>query len=126
MIILIVSIVIGCIVGLIFKEETKILSPFGDLFLNMLLIVIVPLIFLTITKSIYKMKKPKRIGKIIGCTFLIFILTSIIASIIGIVSTYSFKLISPKDSEKVLNELTLEENEIAEKLLLIQIQQFLK
>ena len=56
--IILLSIIIGALVGIIFKEDTKILSPFGDLFLNMLLIIIVPLIFLTITTSIYKMNNP--------------------------------------------------------------------
>ena len=54
-IILLISIIIGGILGIIFKEDIKILSPFGDLFLNLLLISVVPLIFLTITTSIYKM-----------------------------------------------------------------------
>ena len=37
MILMIVGILIGGVVGLIFKEKTAILSPLGDLFLNMLL-----------------------------------------------------------------------------------------
>ena len=72
--ILIGSIIIGTIVGLIFKEKTSVLNPFGDLFLNMLLIVIVPLIFLTITTAIGKMKQPKRIGKILTTIVIVFIL----------------------------------------------------
>ena len=46
--ILLASIIIGAIVGLIFKDDTKVLKPFGDVFLNLLLVAIVPLIFLTI------------------------------------------------------------------------------
>ena len=65
MIILLGAIIIGGLVGLIWGSGASVLSPFGDLFLNMLLIVVVPLIFLTITSSIYKMKEPKRIGKIL-------------------------------------------------------------
>ena len=63
-IILLVAIIVGAIVGIIFQEKATILSPLGDLFLNLLLVVIVPLIFLTITTSIAKMKTPKRLGKI--------------------------------------------------------------
>ena len=91
MIILLGAIILGGIVGLIWGEGAKALSPFGDLFLNMLLIVVVPLIFLTITSSIYKMREPKRIGKILGMTFLVFIFTSVVAVLIGIASTYTFK-----------------------------------
>ena len=89
MIILLGAIIIGGIVGLIWGEGASVLSPFGDLFLNMLLIVVVPLIFLTITSSIYKMREPKRIGKILITTFLVFLMTSVVAVLIGIVSTYS-------------------------------------
>ena len=63
-IILLVAIIVGAIVGIIFQEKATILSPFGDLFLNLLLVIIIPLIFLTITTSIAKMKTPKRLGKI--------------------------------------------------------------
>ena len=63
--ILILSIIIGSIVGLIFKEKASVLSPFGDLFLNLLLVIIIPLIFTTLTCSIAKMKHPKRIEKIL-------------------------------------------------------------
>ena len=36
-IILLASIIIGAIVGLIFKEDAKVLSPFGDIFINLML-----------------------------------------------------------------------------------------
>ena len=59
-IILLLSIIIGTIIGLIFKEKACVLSPLGDIFLNLMFVVIVPLIFLTITSSIIKMENPKR------------------------------------------------------------------
>ena len=65
-IILLVAIIVGSIIGIIFKEKATILSPLGDLFLNLLLVIIIPLIFLNITTAISKMKQPKRIGKIIS------------------------------------------------------------
>ena len=40
--ILLLSLIIGSIIGIIFKEKTQILSPFGNLFINMLLVAIVP------------------------------------------------------------------------------------
>ena len=118
-IILLVSIIIGAIVGFIFKEKATVLSPLGDIFLNLLLVVITPLIFLTITTSISKMKSPKRLGKIVGATFLVFIITSIIAVLIGFVSTYFIKLVKPEDGEKIkqsLQETTDEETQENEKI----------
>ena len=118
-IILLVSIIIGAIVGFIFKEKATVLSPLGDIFLNLLLVVITPLIFLTITTSISKMKSPKRLGKIVGATFLVFIITSIIAVLIGFASTYFIKLVKPEDGEKIkqsLQETTDEETQENEKI----------
>ena len=118
-IILLVSIIIGAIVGFIFKEKATVLSPLGDIFLNLLLVVITPLIFLTITTSISKMKSPKRLGKIVGATFLVFIITSIIAVLIGFASTYFIKLVKPEDGEKIkqsLRETTDEETQENEEI----------
>ena len=111
-IILLVAIIVGSIIGIIFKEKATILSPLGDLFLNLLLVIIIPLIFLNITTAISKMKQPKRIGKIIGSVLLVFVITSIIAVLIGFASTYFIKLVNTEDGEKIkasLEEVTTTE-----------------
>ncbi len=99
-IILLASIVLGGIVGIIFKEKATILSPFGDLFINLLLTIIVPLIFLTITTSIGNMKEPKRLGKILRSIVLVFIITSLISVFIGIIST-RISLVNSEDGNKI-------------------------
>ena len=100
-IILLVAIIVGAIVGIIFQEKATILSPFGDIFLNLLLVIIVPLIFLTITTSIAKMNQPKRLGKIMVTIIGVFIFTSIISVLFGFASTYFVKLVNPEDGEKI-------------------------
>lgn len=108
--ILLSSIVIGTIIGLIFKEKAKVLSPFGDLFLNMLLVIIVPLIFLTISTSIGKMKQPKRIGKILTTIIFVFVFTSIVSVFVGIVSTKAFRLVDIKDENAIKEILNNDED----------------
>ena len=111
-IILLVAIIVGSIIGIIFKEKATILSPLGDLFLNLLLVIIIPLIFLNITTAISKMKQPKRIGKIIGSVLLVFVITSVIAVLIGFASTYFIKLVNTEDGAKIkasLEEVTTTE-----------------
>lgn len=110
MLILLGSIILGGLIGIIWGEEAKVLSPFGDLFLNVLLIIVVPLIFLTITGSIYKMKQPKRIGKILVSTFLVFLITSVVAVIIGIGATYSTKLVNTTDGEVIKEGLSMDDD----------------
>lgn len=103
--ILIGAIIIGVIVGLIFKSDAAVLKPFGDLFLNLLLVVIVPLIFTTITSAIIKMESPKRLKKVISRIFIVFAIVSVIAAVIGVASTYSFKLVDVKDTNKIMDLL---------------------
>lgn len=107
--ILLISIIIGAIIGLIFKENTKILTPFGDLFLNLLLISIVPLIFLTITTSIYKMNSPKRLSKILISTIIIFTITSVVSVLLAFITTKNINLIDNNNILETLDKNT--ENE---------------
>jgi len=108
-IILIVSLIIGAIVGIVFGEKAKYLAPFGDIFINLLLVIIVPLIFLTITTSIAKIKQPKRLGKVLVTIFISFIVTSLIAVAVGLITTRSTKLVNPKDADAIKEVMSEEE-----------------
>ena len=100
-IILLAAIIVGTIVGLIAKENAAVLKPFGDIFLNLLLVIIVPLIFLTITTSIARMKSAKRVGKIIVTIFIVFIATSLISVLVGMGAASMTKLVEPEDTEVI-------------------------
>lgn len=104
-IILLFAIIIGAIVGIIFKEKAVVLSPLGDLFLNLMFIIIVPLVFLNISTAIAKMTQPKRFGKIMVGIISVFIITSIVAVIIGLISTLPIKLVSTEDGEQIKSSL---------------------
>src|SRR5574344_705200 len=112
-IILLAAIIIGAIVGIVFKEKAAVLSPLGDVFLNLMFIVIVPLIFLSITTSISKMKQPKRLGKIMITIVAMFIVTSLVAVFVGVLTAYSFKLVDTKDGEMIKSSLQSEEEKTA-------------
>ena len=113
-IILLVAIIIGAVAGIVFQERAAVVKPLGDLFLNLLLVIIVPLIFLTISTSIAKMKTPKRLGKIMITIVCVFVITSVIAVLVGFASTYFVKLVDTEDGEVIrasLEETTEEETE---------------
>ena len=118
-IILLVAIIVGAIVGIVFKEKATIVKPLGDLFLNLLLVIVVPLIFLTITTSVSKMKTPKRLGKIFVTIIGVFVFTSIIAVLIGLLSTYFVKLVETEDGEQIrasLEQAVTDDKEDTEEL----------
>ncbi|MDX8290303.1 dicarboxylate/amino acid:cation symporter [Metabacillus indicus] len=79
--ILLSSVVIGGIIGLMFGEKAVFLKPFGDLFLNAMFTVVVPLVFFTIASSIANMGGTKRLGKIMGSMLAVFLFTGLIAAI---------------------------------------------
>lgn len=99
-IILIGSLIIGTIVGLIFKEKATVLEPLGTLFINMLLVVVVPLIFLSITTSIGKIDKPKRVGKILRSIIIAFVFTSLVSVVIGLTSL-KIRIVDSGDANKI-------------------------
>ena len=99
--ILLGSVVIGAICGLIFKEKAEIVKPLGDLFLNLLLVIIVPLIFFTITSSISKMNEKKRLSKILISTIIVFLITSIMAVLFGFLTTAKINLVNPENTSAI-------------------------
>lgn len=100
-VILLGSVIVGTICGLIFKEKAEIVKPLGDLFLNLLLVIIVPLIFFTITSSISKMNEKKRLSKILISTIVIFLITSIVAVLFGFLTTAKINLVNPENTEAI-------------------------
>lgn len=106
-IILLCSIIIGCMLGIILKEDATILKPFGTIFLNLMYTIVVPLVFFTISSSIANMVNLKRLGKILKYVFIVFILTSTVAGLLmlGIV-----KVIDPVGNANIV----LEQGEVSQ------------
>lgn len=105
--IMLISIILGSVVGIIFKEDASILKPFGDIFLNLMFTIVVPLVFFTVTSSIAKMLDLKRLGKIMGCSLFIFVTTCIIAAIIMLIGV---KIVSPVDGNILIDTTEVVEN----------------
>ncbi len=88
--ILIAAIIVGCILGLIFKERASLLKPFGDVFLNLLFTVVVPLVFFSIASAVAGTANTHRLAKIFIAMLLVFIATGIVASILMIVGVLAY------------------------------------
>ncbi len=113
-IILLAAIIIGAIVGIVFKEKAAVLSPLGDIFLNLMFVVIVPLIFLSISTSISRMKQPKRLGKIMITIIAMFVVTSLVAVFVGLAVAYPVKLVNPEDGETIKASLEEQDEPLTE------------
>lgn len=112
-IILIISSLMGCLIGFIFKDKAVVLKPFGDIFLNLMYTIVVPLVFFTISSSIANMTNLKKLGKILRYTFLIFVITSSIAAIMMLIV---LKFINPVNDIISLEFTNIEKVSIAKQI----------
>lgn len=88
--ILIAFVVIGAILGIALGEKASILYPIGQIWLNLLFVLLVPLIFFSIASSIASIADTKRVGKLLALTIGIFVVTAAIAGIYMFIVTGIF------------------------------------
>ncbi|ABK98177.1 dicarboxylate/amino acid:cation symporter [Pelobacter propionicus] len=77
---LILSLIAGVGLGVVYKKDAVLFKPLGDIFLNLLFTVIVPLVFFSISSAVASMTDLRRLGRILSVMFLVFVLTGFIAS----------------------------------------------
>ncbi|WP_339229738.1 dicarboxylate/amino acid:cation symporter [Oceanobacillus sp. FSL K6-2867] len=76
---------LGIILGIILRDNVKYLEPFGTLFIRLLQMLIIPLVITSILAGILKMKDAKSVGKVGGGFLLYLVITSLIATSIGVI-----------------------------------------
>ena len=83
-IILLTGIAVGSFIGWFNPELGRQLKPLGDVFLNLVFSVVVPVVFFSISSAVASMADMKRLGKILGYMLNVFVVTGIISSVIMI------------------------------------------
>ncbi|MBU8692840.1 dicarboxylate/amino acid:cation symporter [Bacillus sp. S2(2019)] len=86
-----IGFVIGILLGLIFKEKILIIKPIGDIFLTLIKMIVVPLIFFSITSGIFSIGDVQKLKKIGTKTLIYYIGTTLIAGGIGLLVAHIFK-----------------------------------
>lgn len=89
-IMLLICIAIGAIAGTIMGKDAAALKPFGDIFINMMFTVVVPLVFVNISSAVANIVDLKRLGKILGIMLAVFIITGIISATLMLVGVSIF------------------------------------
>ena len=90
---MLIGIVAGCITGAFWPGATA-LEPLGNLFVNMMFCIVVPMVFCSISSAIANMDNAKRAGKLMGVTLASFMVTAAIAAIIMYIVCRIFPLVS--------------------------------
>ena len=80
-ILLLGGIAIGAIIGIVAPGFGTKLKPLGDIFLNLMFTIVVPLVFASIASAVGAMVNMKRLGKILGSTVLTFLVTGMFAGV---------------------------------------------
>lgn len=82
---ILVGIIVGLAIGFLSPTATAFISPLGDIFLRLLKMLIVPLVFFSITSGICKMGDVKQLRTVGGRYVLWIVVSAIIAATIGVV-----------------------------------------
>ena len=80
-ILLLGGIAIGSIIGAVSPSLGQTLKPVGQIFLNLMFTIVVPLVFVSIASAVGSMANMKRLGKILGSTIFSFLATGVIAGV---------------------------------------------
>ena len=84
-IILVGAILIGSLVGIKMGPKAVMFKPLGDLFINGMFMVVVPLVFVTLSGSISAMSDMARLGKILKSLLLVFVSTGAVAAVLVLI-----------------------------------------
>lgn len=104
---LIFSIIIGGIIGAILGPKATVLEPFGQVYLNLMFTLIVPLVFFSVSSSIANMSGMNRLGKILLNIIVIFLIMGLISGALGILGAIIFNPTKGLNADAVKNILSM-------------------
>lgn len=82
---ILVAIMLGILLGVISPAAADTLSPIGTIFLNLLKMLIVPLVFFSITNGICKMQDGKQLRSVGGRIVIYYLVSSAVAALFGVI-----------------------------------------
>lgn len=82
-ILLLIGIIIGGICGWVFGEDAAVVKPIGDVFMNFMFVLVVPIVCLSVSSSMCQMSRSNMIGKVLFNTILVFVVMSVLAAVIS-------------------------------------------
>lgn len=88
---LLLGLVAGGVLGAVLGEKASTLKPVGQLFLNLVFVLVVPLVFFSVANSMVVMRRSGVIGRILGSSLGVFLGMSLIAGIFafGLMSVWN-------------------------------------
>lgn len=78
-----VMLLLGIVVGWVAGPKAEILQPLGDVFIRLLRMLIVPLVFFTLSSGVTKMGSPSNLRRVGGFVVTYYLLSSLLAAAVG-------------------------------------------
>ena len=103
-----VAMALGVIAGLVLGTDALTLKPLGTAYINAIKMLVIPLVFFSLILSITSLGQGKGLGRIASKTVALFLLTALIASLIGLGVGTAFhfeagqSLVAAEVTEKVI------------------------
>ena len=88
--ILICAVTAGTLSGYALGPKAEALRPLGDVFLNLLLTAVVPLVFFSISSAVAASNNLKRLGRIAGFMLMVFLITAVLSSCLMLLAVKVF------------------------------------
>lgn len=100
---LLLGILLGAAAGLLFGPDAAVVKPAGDLFLNLMFVLIVPLVFFSVASALCNMRRGGLVGRLLGTTFGVFIVTSVIAATVSYLALLIWNPLEGVDTQRILS-----------------------
>ncbi|MCR4818407.1 MAG: dicarboxylate/amino acid:cation symporter [Fretibacterium sp.] len=88
--ILLAAIALGCVTGAKMGGDALKFKPLGDIFINAMFMVVVPLVFTTVCGAVANMSSMKRLRNVMGSLVGVFLLTGAVAAIVMILTVKAY------------------------------------
>ena len=79
------AMLLGVIVGILFREHALVFEPLGNVFIRLLKMIIVPIIFSSLVVGVVSLGSVQSLGRLGMRTFLYYMVTTIMAVMIGLI-----------------------------------------
>ena len=81
---IIIGMILGIVAGIVFKDQAAFLKPVGTVFIRLISLIVIPLVFVSLFIGTASMGDIKKLGRIGIKTLSYYLITTVIAIIIGI------------------------------------------
>lgn len=112
---IIIGLILGILAGFVFKENILWVKPFGDMFIRLITMIVVPLVLASLVVGTASIGDPKKLGRIGGKTIIFFLITTIISCSIGLILANTFKPgsgLSPEMKEELEEQFRTDAEEV--------------